>query len=355
MTKEYDLVVYIGRLQPFHVAHQKTINHGLAIASQVLVLIGSAAGPRTIKNPWTYEERCDMIHSSNISANLHTAPLKDYTYDDNTWIRKVGETVNTLANLYNINPDKIAILGNDKDHSSFYLNYFPQFHFIEEPLHPRNGSSIDATKIRQLLFNNDIGFIKGVVSDQVHNFILGDENNPGFIASSNFETLKKEWEYIEEYRASWASAPYEPTFVTVDGIVIQSGHILLIQRGQFPGQGQWALPGGFVDPGERIRKAVLRELREETGLKIPPKVLDRAIDAIEVFDAPGRSTRGRTITHAFRITLDPTQSLPRVRGGDDAAHAKWIPLGELDGMENVIYEDHFHIIRHMLAQPAVGV
>jgi bifunctional NMN adenylyltransferase/nudix hydrolase len=349
MNRQYELAVYIGRFQPFHVAHQKTIEHGLEIADNVLILVGSAGGPRTIKNPWTYDERAEMIHmTNNQSERVHTLPLRDYTYDDNKWIRKVGEAVNDIVHVHNLDQDKIAIVGNDKDHSSFYLNYFPQWKFIEEPLFPPHGDSIDATKIRRLMFTGDIEFTRGVLPYEVYNAFVTE-----FIYSTEFALLKKEWYYVQDYKASWATAPFPPIFTTVDGIVIQSGHILLIQRGEFPGNGLWALPGGFIDENERVRAAVIRELREETKLKIPPKVLDRAIDAIEVFDDPGRSTRGRTITHAFRITLDPTQSLPKVKGADDAKHAKWIPLGELDGMEDVMYEDHFHIIKHMLSLPAI--
>ena len=274
--------------------------------------------------------------------------INDHTYDDNAWITSVGHTVDKVINDNFNEWEKIAVIGNNKDSSSFYLNYFPQWTFIEEPLYPPHGESVDATKIRTLLFNGDVEFIRGVVPDVVYDFFVKD-----FLSSSHFHNLKKEWDYVQEYKASWASAPYAPTFVTVDGIVIQSGHILLIQRGEFPGNGLWAMPGGFVDPGERIRDALTRELHEETGLKVPPKVLHRAIDAIEVFDAPGRSTRGRTITHAFRMTLDPTQKLPKVKGGDDASHAAWIPLSDFAGMESVMYEDHFHIIKQMLTMPII--
>lgn len=360
-TKEYELAIYIGRFQPFHIAHQKTVEHGFELADEVLILIGSCNGPRTIKNPWTFNERQDMIEecfpSYDQLTHLHIEGIKDYTYDDNTWIRKVGEVVNHLIKEKGINLRKIVVIGNDKDSSSFYLNYFPQWTFIEEPLYPPHGDSIDATKIRQLLFNNDIEFVRGVLPEPVYESLVSGPSGwgAGFIHTPEFKLLKREWKYVQDYKASWAAAPFTPQFLTVDAVVIQSGHILLIERGEFPGRGLWAMPGGFVEEDERIRTAVTRELREETGLKVPIKVLDRAIDAIEVFDAPGRSTRGRTVTHAYRITLDPTQSLPKVKGKSDAKRAEWIPLGKLESMENVMFEDHFHIIRQMLAKPKVTI
>ncbi len=359
-TKEYELAIYIGRFQPFHIAHQKTVEHAFELADNVLVLIGSSNGPRTIKNPWSFDERKEMIQDCfpeyDQLTHLRIRGIKDYTYDDNTWIRKVGEVVDHYVKWKGIDLSKIVVIGADKDSSSFYLNYFPQWTFIEEPLYPPHGDSIDATKIRQLLFSDDVEFVKGVVPAPVYeSFVKSVAPGfwPGFIHTPEFELLKREWKYVVDYKASWAAAPFTPQFLTCDAVVIQSGHILLIERGEFPGRGLWAMPGGFVEQNERIRTAVTRELREETGLKVPVKVLDRAIDAIEVFDAPNRSTRGRTVTHAYRITLDPTQSLPKVKGKSDAKRASWISLGQLDSMEDVMFEDHFHIIRHMLAKPGV--
>jgi bifunctional NMN adenylyltransferase/nudix hydrolase len=70
-----------------------------------------------------------------------------------------------------------------------------------------------------------------------------------------------------------------------------------------------------------------------------------------VFDHPGRSLRGRTITHAFLFDLDRADKkpgLPRVKGADDAVEAKWIPIAELLKMSDQIFEDHLSIIRTVL-------
>jgi len=68
-----------------------------------------------------------------------------------------------------------------------------------------------------------------------------------------------------------------------------------------------------------------------------------------VFDAPGRSLRGRTVTHAFYIDLAPGP-LPKVKGQDDAAKAKWFTLAEFEKMEEVMFEDHFHIVNYFLGR-----
>jgi bifunctional NMN adenylyltransferase/nudix hydrolase len=88
------------------------------------------------------------------------------------------------------------------------------------------------------------------------------------------------------------------------------------------------------------------ELREETRLKVPAPVLRGSIRERRVFDAPHRSERGRTITHAYLIELAPAPELPKVKGGDDARHAFWLPLAQLEPER--LFEDHYFIIQAML-------
>jgi bifunctional NMN adenylyltransferase/nudix hydrolase len=107
------------------------------------------------------------------------------------------------------------------------------------------------------------------------------------------------------------------------------------------------MPGGFLNVGERIRDAVIRELREETGIKVPDKVLRGSIVAQDVFDDPNRSARGRTITHAFLIKLEDGP-LPRIKGMDDADKAWWEPIANLKRED--FFEDHLDIIISMLGR-----
>lgn len=341
MEKQFDLIVYIGRFQPFHNAHRATIQRAKAMSDSVLVLIGSAFSAQSPKNPWDYYDRESVIQYEFPDVLIDS--LNDTTYNDSLWIQQVGQIV---ENYTDSTDTKIAIIGHDKDHSSFYLNYFPQWDYIEMPAYPSHGETIDSTKIRELMFSGDYNFIQGVVPDLVYNRLIE------FTHSTQFQILKQDYDYIQAYKESWKAAPYAPTFVTVDSVVVQSGHVLLIQRGASPGFGLWAMPGGFIDEYETLRKASIRELREETRLKIPEIILDKAISDkdTEVFDNPTRSARGRTITHAYLYILDDTQKLPKVKGADDAQDAKWVPFSEFEQMENEMFEDHWHIVKHMIGK-----
>lgn len=110
--------------------------------------------------------------------------------------------------------------------------------------------------------------------------------------------------------------------MTVDVVARHAGRLLLIQRGNEPFAGRWALPGGFVDEGETVEAAAVRELEEETGLRVE----EADLRLVGVFSAPGRDPRGWMISAAFAIDL-PAE--PQAVAGDDAAEAGMHPQADL--------------------------
>ena len=111
--------------------------------------------------------------------------------------------------------------------------------------------------------------------------------------------------------------------VTADCIVITKeldAKVLLIQRGDEPYKGCWAFPGGFMNMDETTEQCAIRELEEETGLKV------NVIHQIGAFSKVDRDPRGRTITVAYLVIID--KPIPVV-GQDDAAVAEWWPLSAL--------------------------
>jgi bifunctional NMN adenylyltransferase/nudix hydrolase len=121
----------------------------------------------------------------------------------------------------------------------------------------------------------------------------------------------------------------------------------MVRRDKHPGKGLWALPGGFIEPEEPILDGALRELLEETRIDIREKILRKNIVAHEVFDAPMRSSRGRTVTHAYLIHLDagPLPATAPQRG--EVQEIRWVPLAQLDRSQ--CFEDHYSIIKRLTA------
>lgn len=347
-TDSYDFLIFIGRFQPFHLGHLKVVREGLRQGGQLIVLIGSAHAARNIRNPWSYAERETMLRgalSEEENRRLRVAPLMDVTYNDEAWVRNVQATVDGLVTAHHSQPHRrprIGLIGHSKDHTAYYLKLFPQWGSVAVD----NYRAISATAIRETYFGADAAdaplaeSLRSMLPDNVQQTLQD------FRQSDTYREICEELAFVARYRAGWAGSPYPPTFVTVDAVVVQSGHVLLVERKARPGKGQLALPGGFVRQHERLVEACLRELREETRLKIPAPVLRGHIKAQQVFDDPNRSTRGRTFTHAFYIELEPDKALPKVKGGDDARHALWVPLAELD--PGRLYEDHYFIIQEMI-------
>ena len=108
---------------------------------------------------------------------------------------------------------------------------------------------------------------------------------------------------------------------TADIVCIRDNHVLAIERGWPPHQGKLALPGGHVDPGETALHAAVRELHEETDVRITAADLTM----VGVYDQPDRDPRGRYVTVAYTVTVpDDTTA----RAGDDAASVHWVPLDD---------------------------
>ena len=163
---------------------------------------------------------------------------------------------------------------------------------------------------------------------------------------NRWEAAFKAWTYDKEYKQAWALAPFDPVFVTGDAVCVSGDKVLLIKRGQEPGKGLWAIPGGFINSGETIRECILRELMEETKIKVPKKVLNGSMRTVTTFDSPNRSSRGRCITHAGLIILDDEEPMPKVKAADDAAEAWWHPISDISRRR--MFEDHYHILADLL-------
>jgi 8-oxo-dGTP diphosphatase len=143
----------------------------------------------------------------------------------------------------------------------------------------------------------------------------------------------------EGARVTYDASKYERPAVTVDIIILTVRDrrlmVLLIKRRHWPGEGMWAIPGGFVAPDESLEDAARRELEEETG------VSDVYLEQLYTFGDPGRDPRGRVITVAYYALIRSDEI--RVRAADDAAEADWFPAYQLPSLAF----DHDRILNYM--------
>ena len=151
MNYKYDYLVFIGRFQPFHLAHMQTIQIALKESRYVILALGSAQNERNIKNPFTADEREEMI-LSNFSAEhqkrIKFVPVID-VYDDVKWQTLVKSLVSDITQL----TDHIGLIGHFKDDSSYYLKFFPEWEMVE--LDSLQGS-MSATPVREAYYRGKI-------------------------------------------------------------------------------------------------------------------------------------------------------------------------------------------------------
>lgn len=345
---KYNYAVFIGRFTPIHKGHLKVIQESLEKADYLIMVVGSANQARNTRNPFTSEERISMIKlATNNDPRIIYTKVNDYPYNEARWIGEVQSVVNKAIEKHSKTADftdkgwsdykfSIALTGMHKDETSYYLNSFISWsNSIAILPGSVEGDILSSTGIRQKIFNGELPYDKDL-TDEVRNRIMADIQ----LRPEIWNRLKSDWNYEQKYETLWGKGPH----VTVDALVIQAGHILLIQRGSEYGGKLWALPGGFLNRREKILNGCIRELREETRLKVPDKVLFGSVKEVRVYDDPYRSNRSHIITHCHKIVLNNVGKLPDVMGADDAEKAQWVPVSELKNMSGSFFEDHEHII-----------
>ena len=416
-TKNPDIIVYIGRFSPFHLGHAHVLREAIKRKPKlIIVLVGSAGLSRSLKNPFTFQERKDMIvdyledaciqQETQFPTVVRVVASRDFPYNDTLWQRNVQRLVKeTITESKLFLPHEkpvIRLTGSDRDSSTWYLQSFPQWldehaSLMVQPYMQNGALNVSATDVRTWLFRNPIedAVVQPSATDLLGHFAQAlasgrktllkfverlletvlDEPTPDlshvpdtlpvttleflkcFKTTKHYEMLVATYRFVRNYKRRARIYPYPPIYQTVDVVIVQSGHVLTVVRGHEPGKGLWALPGGFVNQDERLRDAAIREAIEETGIrlaegknwrKITEDILRGSIRKMHVLDMPGRSERGRTISHLFYIRLDDTKPLPLVKGSNqgnndpecDVTEVFWLPIDEALQRSDMWFEDH---------------
>ena len=339
----HDLAVLIGRFQPFHNAHLTLLRKALDAAPRVAVVIGSAFQARSPKNPFSWQERAQMIRLALPEADRQRVlfvPMRDH-FDDERWFAEVRQEIDAALCAQGASlPSSTVLVGHVKDATRDYLHGFEGWTLQRvERVH-----SASANAVRDAIFG-DAKDAPQALARAVPASTLAFLR--AWTAAPLFSQLAQEWELLRQHDESWAASPYPVVLVTVDCVVKCRDQVLVIRRGHAPGKGLAAVPGGFLEQRETTLQSALRELEEETHLGLPPATLLACLASTEVFDRPDRSQRGRTITHGHFFDLGDRE-LPEVRADDDAEAVEWVPISALCAREEQFLDDHFQMLDHFL-------
>lgn len=332
--------IYIGRFRPFHVGHLSTITQAFNDLNldQMTVLVGSCNRHRSVNNPFTFDEVRDMIKRSlptELLDEVHVKSLYDHS-NDNVWATEVRTKAKCVTH----------IVGYDKDESSYYLKLFPELkHYQPKPI-DLAGKVVSATDIRACYFSEVL--MNGPLS------VVLPQGTKEFLAewsqTETFTDMKAEYDSSVREINKFLDYPYAGhlNIACADNVVTCAGHVLLGTRKNNPGKNCLALPGGHKADNETFLTAALRELKEETCLKVPEKVLRGSIKAERMFDDPKRSYPHTRITMAYHIDIEPDNDgkFPRIKPADDLIKVEWVPLSEVRELQHLMYDDHYQIIQH---------
>jgi bifunctional NMN adenylyltransferase/nudix hydrolase len=319
--------VFIGRFQPPHLAHEASFRRGLELFETLILVIGSSRVYPNIKNPFSFELRCEMVLANlgpERRSRVKCVPSFDEFEREDLWLEGVQQAVRSVTG----SSTSVGLLSFIKDSSGYYQKSFPEWPIFSSGVE----SDLNATDVRVSLYEGRSDWHK-MVSPAVRKMLESWQSSP------EFSRLQLEYKTIQAWKLEASKMKYPVIGVTVDSLVTCSGQVLLIERGGLLGRGAWALPGGFLEPDELLEQAAIRELLEETGLEVSIQP-----NSSRTFDWPTRSLRGRVISQGFHFNLESAE-LPNLKAADDAARAFWLPLSAVLESRERFHDDHWFMLR----------
>ncbi|GGK93012.1 adenylyltransferase/cytidyltransferase family protein [Deinococcus radiotolerans] len=297
------LAVYVGRFQPLHAGHLRAMLDALDRHWRLLVLLGSANLARSARNPFTPRERAGMIRAALRDAGVPARrvtlrPLPD-EFDADRWAAYVRQAARDVAG-----DTLVSLTGFDKDASSRYLHWFPDWTL--DPSRPlRVGEGVlNATDLRRALF--ELGEVPALLPPAVAAALTR------FQDTGTYTRLRAEWFALQAELAAWDGTPRHERLDLHLSRGPTGPHVWLARRPGPVGSGLWTLPATAL--GSRALPA-----------------------GAAVFPHPARSLGVPTTAHVVRTATPPSGTRP-------------VPLAHALARPRQFFEDH-HVILRRLTPP----
>lgn len=332
MKSRYNLGVFIGRFQPFHLGHLHNLRIALNNCDQVVVIIGSAYRARTIKNPFTFLERKKMIES-DLSLVLHDYKdrifirgVSDWLYDEKAWVSELISQVE----IYNEIGGDIVIIGHEKDESSYYLKCFPEWGFLEVD----NYLNYNATDFRKEMFANQ-KLIK-------HNFLVSYSDDKlvhssfnfikRFMKSVEYNILVEEYRYVQYKEKSYNFDRYPHH--EIGFFILYKDYLLVKKNTDYPFKNLIGIPSIIVSDIADIGGFFLEKL----GLGIVPSQIYS-----KIFKSKDRGIGKNTSINVYSYDLSSLLSI-RI----DIKGYEWLKLSKVLVKQSECMDDHYQIILNIV-------
>jgi len=217
----HNYALFIGRFQPFHNGHLTSIRYGLSVSERIIIAIGGYQLASSPFDPWSALDRKKMILKSltpEERKKVQFILLRDRLYDEELW----KENLTTEIHFLTKKNSKIVIIGHIKDQTSYYLNIFPQWNFIETG----NFDNINGTDIRRLFFQN-----KTITTRDVPQIVL--DFLLKFKMTNSFKSLQNQFNKYnlqDKFNADGLLSSLN----LKDSILLRVGSYILLKKSKLP-------------------------------------------------------------------------------------------------------------------------
>ena len=332
--------VLIGRFQPIHIGHINTIREALDHFDEVRILIGSANLPRTFHNPWTAEERQEMLELAlrPVFGERVKISVSNNHPDDVRWAKTLPQSHSYAEgdDCYLIAPGKDAAT---QQYLGWVVDHNPSIYKgVWVPSRP--SYSLSSTGIRNVIFDPQYvdKTVKATFSPYMNEDVISYILQWRHDHKDEYTLLCTEMAYNHKYREEVKQYPRNE--LTADLCVVNKAgnKVLMVRRGKVPGLGLWAVPGGFVEQDETTFQAAFREFREETNVDLTGRADLYSVIGRDIFDAPSRSPRARIASMVTFIQLKTDEDLHFLPSLPETLAVEWKSPSMIE-----CFEDHYAI------------
>lgn len=327
------LAVYIGRFQPLHKGHLSSIHKALAENDKLLILVGSTNVLPNFKNPFTFEQRLALLteETKEFGDRVIIKGIKDADSDDE-WVQDVVSRVLTIEE----NPAEVALYCHPKDEQWYRTN-------LLYPVETVDMIKVSATEVREQWYTD--GYIDTNVLPASSVALLTNHPDERRLAREHEVTTR---EFRRKVQGHPFGNPVEPvTFA----LIVQNNKVLVGKRKGARGNGQYGLPGGFIDADESTMDAVLRETKEE--LSVDLKDLCNQGLAVCLAQAVSENLDDlgvRTLGINYVFVVKPDVALEPKVDMEETDDYKWVPLMDIAEERFLLFYNHNRIVRQLLSK-----
>ncbi len=327
------LALVIGRFQPLHNGHLSLIDEARKQADKTLVLIGSSRQLPDFKNPFSYDERLELLTQclpNESDLVIHGIP--DEPTDDE-WIQEVVARVNQFEE----DPTEVTVFCSSKD-EDFYRSSFLY------PVNTVDTHDCNATQVRHAWYTESLWTVEEFIPKETKEFLEnhGDHDRLSVEYTTTTESAQQKKE----------GHPFaNPVEVVSFAVIVQNNKVLLGKRGGPRGDGQWGLPGGFMNHDETTLDACMRETHEELGFDLKELIISSNAQCLSQAVEENRDNLGaRNVGINYLFVVKPEYELEVKVDSVETTDYTWVPLKEILEDNFLLFYNHNLVVKRLVSK-----